>query len=96
MGSGEHLTVSTPMYTTDHVPGDQRMVKPQGIRAGQPGTSHQIALRNLGAAVEDLHPDAVVGVGFTAIRAEVGHGRSVTSEVEYIAYGTCVRYESGD
>ncbi|MEO3826358.1 hypothetical protein [Actinomadura sp. B10D3] len=87
-----------PMCTTDFIPGDQRKVEAEQIRAGRPGANSEIALENLAAAVQDLHPDAVVGVGFTAIPQVASHGRGVVTDVAYVAYGTCVRYaprESG-
>ncbi|WP_396451173.1 hypothetical protein [Actinomadura sp.] len=81
------------MYTTDFIPGDQRRVEAEQIRVGESGASAEIALENLAAAVQDLHPDAVVGVGFTAVPRVTSHGRGVVTEVGYVAYGTCVRYE---
>ncbi|WP_433464021.1 hypothetical protein [Spirillospora sp. CA-128828] len=81
------------MYTTDFIPGDQHKVQAEQIRVGSPGTSPETALENLATAVQDLHPDAVVGVGFTAIPQATSHGRGVVTEVAFVAYGTCVRYE---
>nr|BFE37472.1 hypothetical protein GCM10010200_097230 [Actinomadura rugatobispora] len=84
------------MYTTDYIPGDQRRIRAQQIRVGRPGATSEIALQHLAAAVGDLHPDAVVGVGFTAIPQATSHGRAVMTDVAYVAYGTCVRYESSE
>ncbi|MBO2458178.1 hypothetical protein [Actinomadura violacea] len=82
------------MYTTNDIPGNTRKIKVLEIRVGQPAVSHHSALSNLSDAAEDLRPDAIIGIAFTIFQAPVSHGRSVMSEPEFVAYGTCVRYET--
>ncbi|MEU6753635.1 hypothetical protein ACQPZ8_34295 [Actinomadura nitritigenes] len=93
--------MSTPMYTTDRIPDDQEGVTTLGIRAGQPASSPESAFTNLERASADLRPDAVMGVCLLAVPNVVGRTDFTTTDVmrihtetQYIAYGTCVRFET--